>query len=274
MHFELLQSVSLNGSFDRANEDRIGISPQSAWVIDGATDLAEPGLLKDQGGAAWIAFTADAALSSCKEPDAASTCRRLFACLAEKFEADKQRDIQGDWEIPTAAFALAQIVNDKLQVAWAADCYVLHVSGLVYSWCTEPPKTSSESNEARALGVGIGAQRVRSKVTIENRRAKRCSPDYTALSPDTEASTRSTNCTSTSIQDGDNLLIMSDGFANIIDIYGAYDTDSLIEAIRAKGLACLASELRTIEQEDAACVKFPRFKIGDDATALWIRIIG
>ena len=33
-------------------------------------------------------------------------------------------------------------------------------------------------------------------------------------------------------------------------------------------------ELRAIEQGDAACTRFPRFKTSDDATALWLRIGG
>jgi hypothetical protein len=34
----------------------------------------------------------------------------------------------------------------------------------------------------------------------------------------------------------------------------------------------LADELRSIELEDAACLRFPRFKVSDDATAIWVRI--
>ncbi|WP_337228954.1 hypothetical protein, partial [Proteus faecis] len=59
---------------------------------------------------------------------------------------------------------------------------------------------------------------------------------------------------------GDELFLMSDGYAALIDSYPAYDDAALVEAIRARGLAAVAEELRAIEREDAACTRFPRFK--------------
>lgn len=73
---------------------------------------------------------------------------------------------------------------------------------------------------------------------------------------------------------GDELLLMTDGFAALVDSYGAYDAASLMEAVWAHGLAALAAELRGIEQADSACTRYPRFKVSDDATALWLRIGG
>ena len=47
-----------------------------------------------------------------------------------------------------------------------------------------------------------------------------------------------------------------------------------VALLSGRGLADLASELRAIEREDAACRRFPRFKRSDDATALWLRVAG
>ena len=38
------------------------------------------------------------------------------------------------------------------------------------------------------------------------------------------------------------------------------------------GLADLALQLRRIEKEDAACLRYPRFKASDDASAIWLRV--
>ena len=38
------------------------------------------------------------------------------------------------------------------------------------------------------------------------------------------------------------------------------------------GLGPLAEELRGIEQDDAACLRYPRFKASDDASAIWLRV--
>ena len=71
---------------------------------------------------------------------------------------------------------------------------------------------------------------------------------------------------------GDDLLLMSDGFSALVDAYAAHTPDSLFAALGDGGLAALGSELRAIEAADAACTRFPRFKPSDDATALWLRI--
>jgi hypothetical protein len=38
------------------------------------------------------------------------------------------------------------------------------------------------------------------------------------------------------------------------------------------GLPGIAARLRAAEADDAACTRWPRFKQGDDATAIWLRI--
>jgi len=49
VHFEILQSISANGTRNKANDDRVGATHTRAWVIDGATDMGPPGLLGAQG---------------------------------------------------------------------------------------------------------------------------------------------------------------------------------------------------------------------------------
>lgn len=64
MHFDLIQSLSLCGTLSIPNDDRAGTNARRAWIIDGATDLSPPGLLGAQGGAAWLAATADTAFAT------------------------------------------------------------------------------------------------------------------------------------------------------------------------------------------------------------------
>ena len=87
-----------------------------------------------------------------------------------------------------------------------------------------------------------------------------------------EASLSSISTAETRVAGGDDVLLMSDGFAALVDAYGAYDGPGLFAAVAERGLAALAVELRAIERDDAACRRFPRFKASDDATALWLRI--
>lgn len=94
------------------------------------------------------------------------------------------------------------------------------------------------------------------------------------MSTDAEASSAAVAFSETRISGGDDLILMSDGFASLVTDYGRYTAETLASAIRERGLGPLAQELRQIEQEDVACLRFPRFKVSDDATALWLKVGG
>lgn len=273
MHLDVLQSISLNGVPGRANDDRCGSVKDLAWVIDGATDLGPPGLFGQQGGAAWLASTADACFPTVRGPGVRATCQGLFRELQTRFDRDRLRDPVAAWEIPKAAFAAVQLDGDKVQVAWAADCPVLHATADQVRWCTGTPDTSAEADDARALAAhGVGQEI--SGAVLADRRAHRSRDGHAALGPDAVASETATRFAEYPVCAGDELLLMTDGFASLVSDYGRYDARSLMRAVREVGLAQLALDIRRIEQEDAACVRFPRFKISDDATAIWLKVAG
>lgn len=275
MHFELLQSITLNGNIAKPNDDRLGLGARLAWVVDGATDLGAPGLLGTQGGAAWLAGAASTGFASAAAGSVEETCEAVFARIEAQFHAEKKREIDAPWEVPKAAFAAAQLTEDGLGVAWAADCPVLKISKNGDAvWCTGEPDTSAEAEDARALGAGIGSQAVRSPGVLADRRAHRGRPDHSALSALAEGSNRSTLYAHFEIVMGDELVLMSDGFASIVTDYQKYSATDLAREIRAAGLSPIAAEIRAIEAEDAACLEFPRFKVSDDTTALWVRVAG
>ncbi|MEM1362266.1 MAG: protein phosphatase 2C domain-containing protein [Pseudomonadota bacterium] len=272
MHFELLQSISLNGNPNKPNDDRAGATSKLAWVIDGATDLGEPGLLGSQGGAAWLATTANTSFAQSDATTIQATCEMVFAKIEEKFEAQKTREVAAAWEVPKAAFAAAQLTGNTLGVAWAADCPMLQVTAETVRWCTGEPDTSEEASDAMALGTGVGAASELTGAVLEDRRNHRARGDHFALSSNKKTSSAVTRYAEFSVSHGDELILMSDGFASLVTDYNRYSAGHLVEALRAKGMDQLTRELRKTEQEDAACERYPRFKVSDDATALWVRV--
>ena len=68
------------------------------------------------------------------------------------------------------------------------------------------------------------------------------------------------------------LVLASDGFAALVDRYGALTPGGLVQAALDRGLAALGVELRAIEAADADGQRHPRFKPSDDATALLLRL--
>ena len=273
VHFEFFQCASLNASALKPNEDRLGMTNRCAWVIDGATDLAEPSLVGERSGASWLAAEAHFALGSTMSEDCEQTCRDLFEHLSARFEASRKRDVVAKWEMPAAAFALAQLDDGVLEVAWAADCSVVKVAKGAHTLLTPHTDAVAERQDAESLGLGIGSAEVRSEAVIKNRRAKRMDPDYKAMSPSIANSLRSTSRASHSVNSGDFLLLMTDGFSAIFDRYGRYSYDEALEVILDIGLVGLAAEIRKEEARDSDCLNHPRFKVSDDASAILVKTV-
>jgi hypothetical protein len=267
MHFDLLQAITLAGDAAKPNDDRAGCSARLAWVIDGATDLGAPGLVGEQGGAAWLASVANAAFAAA-EPPLETACAGVFARVAADYLRERRRDPFADWELPSAALMVVAIQDDALSFASAADCCALRRSGTTVAWLGETPDRVAESADAAAIGAGA----MHLPAVVEDRRIARGRIGRRVLGVRAEASAASMSYGQAPVRHGDELLLMSDGFSALVDAYGAHTPESLLAAVEARGLAALAVELRAIEEKDAACTRFPRFKRSDDATALWLRV--
>ncbi len=274
MHLDLLESLSLCGDRSVPNDDRAGTTAHRAWVIDGATDLSPPGLLGAQGGAAWLAAAADTAFATAGAGNLRDTCTHVFATVETRYATDRRRPPEGPWELPRAAFAAVQIAGNLLELAWAADCSILHATADAIEWRTPAPSRARESAQAAALGPGIGTTKLRTPAVLADRRIARSRAGQRVLGISAADTLDILNLTRFDISVGDELLLMTDGIVALVDAYQRYDARSLFDAVRSHGLAALGTELRAIEREDAACLRFPRFKVSDDATALWLRIGG
>jgi serine/threonine protein phosphatase PrpC len=64
---------------------------------------------------------------------------------------------------------------------------------------------------------------------------------------------------------GDAFLLLSDGFYRLVDAYRRYSYETL--------LAPLSAELRAVEGADPECLRHPRLKPRDDATAVLVRLV-
>ena len=66
----LIESVSLAGDRAKQNDDACGFAHDTAWVIDGATDLHGEPFAGEASDAAWLAHALDSALHSHAYPNA------------------------------------------------------------------------------------------------------------------------------------------------------------------------------------------------------------
>lgn len=271
-HFDLIQSISLAGNAAAANDDRAGAGSRLAWVIDGATDLGPPGLMGAQGGAAWIATSADHAFAAARAAPLAAVVTSVFAALADAYHVTRRRDPLGRWELPSAAFLCVALEQQRVEIAWLADCACLHLRGGTVRRLG-PQSNPAETQEAEAIrSAGLDLLPTRSAPTLERLRANRARAERRVLGVE-PGHADAVHYDTLDVAPGDELVLMTDGLAALIDDYGLSPGD-FAALLRAEGLHGLATRLRAIEAEDADCGRYARFKPSDDATGLWLRIAG
>lgn len=283
----ILDSISLPGRDDRANEDAWGANACAAFVIDGATGLGRPILDPDASDAAWLARMAAEVLTENVKPDSAvgavvaDICRRVRTVV----DGLEGPDSPPDWALPVASFQLLHVDSRGTVVTHGlGDCRLLaaDADGLIADISPLPLGRSREIESARiaiARAGGLGAMKHlgRDGETLAALRAGRAAYNRPGAEVWTlgAAAEAAAHVASATLPAGRTYqaLLCSDGFAALCDLYRRRDALSLVRAAGADGLAALAAELRAIERdEDPEGTLFPRYKTSDDATAVLVEI--
>ncbi|MGI5504374.1 protein phosphatase 2C domain-containing protein [Lentzea sp. CA-135723] len=66
------------------------------------------------------------------------------------------------------------------------------------------------------------------------------------------------------------VAILSDGAARAVDLFNLFDWPQALELMSANGPDDLIRRMRAVEKEDAKAVDWPRAKISDDATVVYL----
>ncbi|PKP99476.1 MAG: hypothetical protein CVT73_25580 [Alphaproteobacteria bacterium HGW-Alphaproteobacteria-12] len=290
----ILETLTDPGRPEKPNEDALGYapgaSPSHAWVIDGATDVSEGGLLADdETGAHWLAYRASALFAeraAMHGADLRGLVRGAIETLASEFETRRLREPRGRHEWPSAAMVLLQAGCGKLICANFADC------GLILLDNDEMDDDFAEarvygvqhtSREARAISrtaelvaaLAPGADPFASPDVMgylrDNRIRQNSDTGYWILGIDPQAAAHM-RLWEIAFDRPVTGLLFSDGFGSIAFDYHRVSPAALLRRARSEGLAAIVDDIRRIERnEDPACLSWPRFKVSDDATAILFR---
>jgi hypothetical protein len=282
MPIEIIELVSLAG--DHLNEDRAGHArfasgAGAAWVIDGATGLADREEVPDgPTDAAWLAETLSALLAA--QDPAERPARDYFAALlgevaARYAAAVPDRDRLPAWALPSAAGMWLRLNGPRLELAWQGDCVALvEQRGTIRLAGAEPARAWEDdiNQVVRArLAARPGPQGVLLTVLrdeLRRRRARLNQPDgYWMLGIDPRAAA-AIEVSALELDAPARVLLASDGLWRLVDHFGRYDAAGLLAAAFRDGLARLLATLRQLEQDDPECRLVPRVKPHDDATGL------
>lgn len=289
MHLRLIDQISIAG--DGVNEDRAALSRAYAWVIDGATDVLDKRLTLAATDADWIAGTLDATLRAYAARPAcafADLPGHITASLSDAFAEETSRQPRSRHEHPSASGLIVKYEAGVLSYVSIGDCSMI-VADKSY-------------DEVRRFGVGndeAGDRKldpiVRAHLEGNARDAADAAPHAPLLKRmrTTLQSIREHmnhehgygvfSITPTpdifiragfvSVEPGTRILLATDGFMRLVDVFACYDPERLVGAVAERGLSNLVSELRALECATPTTGITPRIKPSDDASALLIDVI-
>ncbi|OLP44460.1 protein phosphatase 2C domain-containing protein [Rhizobium oryziradicis] len=281
----IIDTITDPGKDDRANEDRLGYNGDCAFVLDGATGLGDHQYMEGFGSdAAWMAqFAAKRLINELSVDTLVTELIRAIAFDAhELFTATAGEQPRYAW--PLCALAALRLTPDGAEFIGLGDSvvYILHDDGRVDSLTALPDAFEREQMAARAhvervgsIGKsGVAAHDPQTLSELRRAREKQNTPDgwiwSLGLVPDAADHLARADIIFTG---GATALIASDGLADLVSLYHAYDPATLIKRASTVGLKALVAELRHLERDvDPDGVQFPRFKQCDDTTAILCRI--
>ncbi|MXQ14680.1 protein phosphatase 2C domain-containing protein [Microvirga makkahensis] len=282
--FTVLDRISWPGHHDKVNEDICGVCRDWAWVIDTSIFPGTSPVMHPRSDAAWLAAFADERLSSLAPhaEDGAALIRYVMEEARTAYRAVAPRERHEDFvSWPLGAMTLVRRLGDALDVWTFGDttAFVRRPDGTVQTLGEAPGLRTFESAKAAELMQAAGSRPddiLDTPVFLdwlgerrERQRRSGVPAALLSLNPDAAGRLRHER---TPCEDGTVVLLASDGFSALVDLYQAFDAKGLIEHAIASGLEPLATKAREIETGlDPDGRLYPRFKLSDDTTAVLLK---
>lgn len=280
MKFEFLDAVSVPGNPEKANEDSFAHTGAMAVVFDGVTAITEP-LMPGPSDPAWLAtFSARRlAAHSADGGDPSDWIRNAAADAQKSFNALRRRGPKERYENPYASLMLVALAGDQAQAYWFGDCVAIvrAPDGAVRVLGDAIDSREREREMISALAAAENTNPAAALAREDVRKKLRARRNRFNTAGGTWLFTADPKCAkhvqtdAAPMSDGALVLVASDGFFSLVTEYRRYSVATLMDACEKKGLAALVEEARAIEAADPDCIKHPRFKKSDDATAIILR---
>lgn len=284
MRLVVLDSVSDPAKPAAENDDRIGWNATAAFVIDGATNLAESLIAPPASDAAWIAELARETLEAGLAPERSlrDVVRMLCTMARDRFNAAAGPSVER-YRHPNAGFQSLRLTTEGIEIAGLADCtlFLKDGAGAVTRYSGLRSGRSAEQSSARTAltrqgGLNADGEAFRDAETLAMLRASRSRMNTEGgvwtlgIHPEAASHIRIERPPIVLPATG---MLCTDGFADIVDNYGLCTALELIDRAEAEGLGALLAKIRRIEREiDPDGLQFPRFKRSDDASAILVRL--
>ena len=266
-----LQQISSPGSRDTPNEDGAGAFGRYAWIIDGATGVAGQRLTPAASDAAWLARLLDERLAVCAAHGITLTA--LEREVEAAFATATGGAAPGAHEAPSACLGLIEVREDGRTIvikgAFLGDVVALvPTPGGVARWTDERAKPFEQLTLASLERAGGGSMSDATRAQIMENRASLNRPGgYWVVHPLRPWAGHQL-IFETTIEAGRPIVLATDGFMRLVDVFEAHTDVTLYDALAAGRAAELLDELRRLEREEGGLELRPRVKVHDDATVI------
>ena len=257
------------------NEDACGTAGSLAWIADGAGTAGPPRFHRHGTDAAWLVhhvgqFFDRTIYEHDPETPLTQALGLLEAYLDLEWGARSVHDPAGG---PTCCLAVAELRGrGEADIAVLGDVVALVPcdDGQLRVFTDDRVKPF-EALSLAALGEaprGDSAMPPAARAQIQaNRALMNTAQGFPLVCPLAKWS-KHVKRETFRLAHGTPLVLITDGFYRLVDVFGLYTDDTLYEACAAGAGKQLLAQLRAAEDADEDMSRFRRFKVHDDATLL------
>lgn len=277
-----IDKINDPGDSRRPNEDIAGFTGNTAWVIDGATGVTDRlfAATSPDSDARWLAQKIDAKFrmhAGRFQEDLAGLLRQTLLEIRGEFNTLADGKAPDFFEYPCASLQICHAGKDIIHVASLGDCILMvEDEGVVMVHGGDPEhhraddKTINLYRDFRSQGRNHAEARQDVLPNLRGVRATLNSNEGFGVFNAGQDALKIRRA-SFPVSSKAEIILMSDGFYRLRDVYKIYETDSaFMTAIQTKSLTDLCKDLRGIEAMDNEnhTLRYRCLKVSDDATAL------
>ena len=263
------------------NEDIVGNSPHGIWVLDGATGLNNKNLVSKESDAKWYVSWWNEYLH--KNLNRKDTLEDIVVEGIDKIYKDYMELINNQEvksiDFPSASCAIMKFNEDKIEYLIMGDCKIFienknNIEIIQDSKISKLDEIVCNIIKDIKDGQNLTLKEKKDKVMdmlINNRLKKNTENGYWSLEFSKEAGRK---CLKGEIplEDDMKIMITSDGFSCACDKYNICKSEAMIEMAENKGIDYIYKKVRELESLDERANKYPRFKINDDSSCIYLEV--
>lgn len=263
------------------NEDIIGFTANGLWVIDGATGLNNKNLVSNTSDAKWYVNWWNEYLyeNINKDENLKDIIKEGIKQIDKEYKSKLKDVVVSKLDKPSSGICIVKKHEKKLEYLILGDCSLHIMSKNKVTILTDEKLCELDDelhNEMKNLPQfnQLSHEQIKEQVmdkVISTRLKKNAQDGYWILEFEEEAVDNAIYG-NIDIQTNMSIMLASDGFSCVSDRYELIDEKELIKEVKNYGISDVYIRLRKFEEEELSIYNYPRFKIKDDSSCIYLEI--